>query len=136
MPGNPRDMITSAERRFPVRIRIDPGTTLVFHQVGKEEPNWTVESVVAPRRVYDPKRVRIQATVAGFGAPAAKRTVSLVLNNKVLQTKTVDVGAGGRALINIKMEMRVRSRCSSSAIDAASSTSCCATCVSPRRPRM
>jgi hypothetical protein len=22
MPGNPRDMITSAERRFPVRIRI------------------------------------------------------------------------------------------------------------------
>jgi hypothetical protein len=23
MPGNPREMITSAERRFPIRIRID-----------------------------------------------------------------------------------------------------------------
>jgi hypothetical protein len=80
-------------------LRLDPGTTLVFHQVGKAEPNWAVENVVAPRRVYDPKRVHIQATVAGFGAPAAKRTVSLVLNNKVLQTKTVDVGENGRAQV-------------------------------------
>jgi hypothetical protein len=80
-------------------LRLDPGTALVFHQVGKAEPNWAVENVVAPRRVYDPKRVHIQATVAGFGAPAAKRTVSLVLNNKVLQTKTVDVGENGRAQV-------------------------------------
>ncbi len=80
-------------------LRLNPGTTLVFHQVGRAEPNWTVENVVAPRRVYDPKRVHIQATVAGFGAPAAKRTVSLVLNDKVLQTKTVDVPEGGRALV-------------------------------------
>jgi hypothetical protein len=47
--------------------------------------------------VYDPKKVRVAATITGFGAPAAKRTVSLVLNNKVLQTKTVDVPEGGRA---------------------------------------
>src|SRR5205085_343895 len=76
-------------------LRLSPGTSLVYHQIGQPVPNWTVENVTAPRRVYDPKRVRIQATVAGFGAPAAKRTVSLVLNGKVQQTKSIDIGAGG-----------------------------------------
>jgi hypothetical protein len=78
-------------------LRLDPNTTLIFHPAGDAAPNWAVENVVAPTRIYDPKKVRIQATVAGFGAPAARRTVSLMLNNKVLQTKTVDVPAGGRA---------------------------------------
>ena len=55
-------------------LRLDPDTTLVLHQIGQPAPNWTVENVIAPRRVYDPKKVRIQATVAGFGAPwRAKR---------------------------------------------------------------
>src|SRR5579872_611657 len=80
-------------------LRLDPGTTLVPHQIGNAAPNWTVENVVAPRRVYDPKKVRLQAIVAGFGAPAAKRTVSLLLNGKSLQTKTVDVPENGRAQV-------------------------------------
>jgi hypothetical protein len=80
-------------------VRFDPNTSLVLHEIGKAEPNWTVENVVAPRRVYDPKRVRVIATVAGFGAPAAKKTVSLLVNGKVLQTKTADVPAGGRATV-------------------------------------
>jgi hypothetical protein len=62
-------------------------------------PNWTVEHVVAPSRVYDPKRVRIQATITGFDAPAAQRTASLVLNGKTVQTKTVEVPANGRAQV-------------------------------------
>jgi hypothetical protein len=80
-------------------LRLDPGTTLFAHQIGQPAPNWTVENVVAPRRVYDPKRVRLQAIVAGFGAPAAKRTVTLLLNGKSAQTKTVDVPANGRAQV-------------------------------------
>lgn len=80
-------------------LRLSGDTTLVLHPVGGELPNWTVENVVAPRRVYDPKRVRIQATIAGFAAPAAKRSVSLLLNGKTVQTKTVDVPAGGRAQV-------------------------------------
>jgi Aerotolerance regulator N-terminal/von Willebrand factor type A domain len=82
-------------------VRFDPNTTLVLHPIGKVEPNWTVENVVAPRRVYDPKKVRVVATVAGFGAPAAKKTVSLLVNGKVQQTKSVDVPAGtpGRATV-------------------------------------
>jgi hypothetical protein len=80
-------------------LRLEPGTNLVLHQVGDAAPNWTVESVTAPRRVYDPKKVRIQAIIAGFGAPAAKRIVSLLLNGKSLQTKTVDVAENGRAQV-------------------------------------
>ncbi len=82
-------------------LRLAGDTSLILHPVGGEIPNWTVENVKAPTHVYDPKRVHIQATVAGFGTPAAKRTVSLVLNGKVVQTKQVDVPAGmpGRAQV-------------------------------------
>jgi hypothetical protein len=93
--------------------RFDPNTTLMLDQVGRSEPNYAVENVVAPRRVYDPKKVRVVATVAGFGTAIsdgrvgvpllspAKKTVSLLVNGKVLQTKSVDVPAGtpGRATV-------------------------------------
>ncbi|HEY1758734.1 MAG TPA: BatA domain-containing protein [Bryobacteraceae bacterium] len=75
-------------------LRLAGDTTLILHPVGGEIPNWTVENVKAPTHVYDPKRVRIQATVAGFGTPAAKRNVSLVLNGHQVQSKPVDVPAG------------------------------------------
>jgi len=77
-------------------LRLAPATTLVFHSVGGAAKNWTVENVVAPRRVFDPKRVKIQATIAGFGTPASKRTVTLLLNGRELQSKTVDVPENGR----------------------------------------
>jgi aerotolerance regulator-like protein/VWA domain-containing protein len=80
-------------------LRLNPDTTLVLHPAGGAAPNWAVENVVAPQRIYDPKRVRIQATITGFGAPASKRNVSLILNGKILQTKTVDVPEGGRAQV-------------------------------------
>jgi hypothetical protein len=78
-------------------LRLDSDTALIYHPISSEVPNWTVESVISPQRIYDPKRVRIQATVAGFNTPAAKRTVTLLLNGKTLQSKTVDVPAAGRA---------------------------------------
>ncbi len=80
-------------------LRLYPGTTLVFHPVGGPEKNWTLENVVAPRRVYDPKRVKMQAMVAGYGTPAAKRTVTLLLNGRELQSKSVDVPENGRAQV-------------------------------------
>ncbi len=80
-------------------LRLNPGTTLVFHPVGGAEKNWTLENVVAPRRVYDPKRVKLVATVAGFNTPAAKRTVTLVLNGRELQSKSVEVPENGRAQV-------------------------------------
>ena len=80
-------------------LRLAPGTTLILHPVGGAEKNWTVENVVAPRRVFDPKRVKIQATVTGFGTPAAKRTVTLLLNGRELQSKSVDVPENGRGQV-------------------------------------
>jgi len=85
-------------------LRVNPGTTLFFHPVGDPAPNWAVENVVAPRRVYDPKRVKLQATVASYGildskAAPVKKTVTLVLNGRTLQTKTVDVPANGRGQV-------------------------------------
>ena len=62
----------------------------------KQAPNFTVENVVAPRRVYDAKKQRVLATIAGFGTKKADRVVSLVLNGRVVETKTVD-GSGERA---------------------------------------
>src|SRR5579862_960566 len=72
--------------------------SLVLHPVTKEAtPNWTVESVNAPGEVWDPKKSRVQAVIAGYDTPEAKRTVSLVVAGKTVATTTVDVPANGRA---------------------------------------
>src|SRR5271155_3293572 len=81
-------------------LRLGGDTNLIFHSVaGAREPNWLVESVTAPGKIYDPKKVRVQAVVAGIGTDAAKRNVSLVLDGRVLESKSVDVPAGGRASV-------------------------------------
>jgi len=75
---------------------------LVTHAVAtKAQPNWTVESVNAPGQVWgkDAKPVHVQAVIAGYGTPAAQRTVSLVVNGKTTATKTVAVPANGRATV-------------------------------------
>jgi hypothetical protein len=83
-----------------VDLQLPAGTGLLFHPLADERlPNWTVESVNSPRRLYDPKKVRVRATIAGFGTEAAERRVSLVVNDKVLETKTVKVPSGGRATV-------------------------------------
>jgi hypothetical protein len=78
--------------------------TLVLHGVakGSAPPNWTVESVSAPAELADPKdpkRSRVQAVIAGFGTPAAEKTVSLVVNGKAIATRKVNVPANGRASV-------------------------------------
>jgi len=79
-------------------VRLDPGTTLNVHSYGdKAIPNFTVENVDAPRRVFDTKKVRTLATIAGFNTPDATRTVTLVANGKTLESKQVKVPANGRA---------------------------------------
>jgi arginine repressor len=83
-----------ADLRLPLEAR------LVLHPVAdKRLSNWAVENVKAPRRFYDPAKAQIQVTVAGYGAPAAEKSVSLVVNNKVLGTKTVKVPENGRATV-------------------------------------
>jgi hypothetical protein len=76
---------------------------LVTHTViTKAQPNWTVEAVDVPGQVWgkDAKPVHVQAVVAGFGTPSARRTVSLVVKGKTTATKTVEVPANGRATVD------------------------------------
>jgi hypothetical protein len=79
-------------------LALPANVSLVLHPVVKNPvPNWTVESVNVPGQVWDPKKTRVQAVVAGFNTPAATRTVSLVVNGKTLATQIVAVPANGRA---------------------------------------
>ena len=84
-------------------MSMPPSVKLITHAVAtKAEPNWAVESVDAPGQVWgkDAKPVHVQAVVAGYGTPAATRTVSLVVNGKATATKTVAVPANGRATVD------------------------------------
>jgi hypothetical protein len=95
MPGNFAEMVLPAN------------VSLVLHSVLKtatetNAPNWAVESVEAPAQLADPKdpkRSRVRAVIAGYGTPAASRTVSLVINGKTIATRKVDVPANGRASV-------------------------------------
>jgi len=81
-------------------LRLDDGTKLEIHAVASAPvPNWTVESVEAPRRVFDTKKVRTVATIAGYGTVDAVRKVTLLANGKPLETKQVKVPANGRATV-------------------------------------
>ncbi|MDQ6666013.1 MAG: polysaccharide deacetylase, partial [Acidobacteriota bacterium] len=102
-PGPPREMHifsdmqkTSMPSSF-ADLQLKQGTKLAPHAAATQSvPNFFVESVHAPRHVYDPKRVRVQATVAGHGNARATRRVSLVVNGKTLETKLVEVPPDGR----------------------------------------
>jgi hypothetical protein len=88
MPANLADAVLPAN------------VSLVLHPVVKTAvPNWAVESVNAPGQVWDVKKARVQAVIAGYGTPAATRTVTLVVNGKTAATRTVAVPAGGRATV-------------------------------------
>src|SRR6202040_3567529 len=88
---------TFSDMALPANVK------LATHAViAKAQPNWTVESVDAPGQVWgkDAKPVHVQAVIAGYGTPAAQRSVSLVVNSKTTATKTVAVPANGRATVD------------------------------------
>ncbi len=93
MPANFADLVLPAN------------ATLALHSVasGTAVPNWTVESVDAPAELSDPKdprHSRVRAIVAGFGTPAASKSVALVVNGKTVATRRADVPANGRATVD------------------------------------
>jgi hypothetical protein len=88
MPANFADMALPAN------------VSLVLHPVAKGvAPNWAVESVNAPGKVWDPKKARVQAVIAGYNTQDATRTALLVINGKTSATRKVDVPARGRATV-------------------------------------
>src|SRR6202171_877103 len=88
---------TFSDMALPANVK------LVTHAVvSKAQPNWTVASVDARGQVggKDAKPVHVQAVIAGYGTPAAQRTVSLVVNGKTTATRAVAVPANGRATVD------------------------------------
>jgi hypothetical protein len=74
--------------------------SLTLHPVvNSAAANWAVESVNAPGQVWNVKKARAQAVIAGYGTPAATRTVSLQVNGKTVATQKVQVPANGRASV-------------------------------------
>jgi hypothetical protein len=88
-----------SELNVPSNVRI------VLHNVGtaKPEANWYVDSVNAPRAIYREKKTAIQATIGGEGTPAGDVEASLVLNNRVLDTKKATLAANGRAMVEFPL---------------------------------
>jgi Aerotolerance regulator N-terminal/von Willebrand factor type A domain len=81
-------------------IALPANVSLVLHPVAKDAPpNWVVETVSAPGEVWDTKKARVEAVIAGYHTPAAKRTVSLVIAGKTAATRVADVPAEGRASV-------------------------------------
>jgi ABC-type arginine transport system ATPase subunit len=81
-------------------LRLNADVRLVTHPIeAKPTPNFTVENVVAPRRVYDSKNTRVLATIAGFNNQKAVRKVTLMLNGRTIETKTAEVPENGRASV-------------------------------------
>jgi hypothetical protein len=79
-------------------LRLSADVRLHPHAIdAKEQPNFAVENVVVPRRVFDGKKNRVLVTVVGYGTKKATRTVSLVMNGRVVETKQAEVPEGGRA---------------------------------------
>jgi hypothetical protein len=79
-------------------LQLGDNVSLIPHAVVHDGvPNFAVESVTAPRRIYDTKKVRIQATVVASGGAAGRRRVALVLDGREIGSKLVDVPANGRA---------------------------------------
>jgi hypothetical protein len=79
-------------------LQLGPHTGLTLHSVGTaESPNWAVESVVVPARVFDPKQVRVAATITGWQTPAMAKKASLYLDNKLVASRDITVPANGHA---------------------------------------
>jgi hypothetical protein len=83
-------------------MQLPANVTVVLHPVGTAGPNWTVESLNAPPQVAEPKKSRVQAVIAGYGTPAATKTVSLLVNGNTIATRKVEIPANGRAAVEFQ----------------------------------
>lgn len=78
---------------------LETGSELKIVDIGRKLPNYTVETVNAPKTLSDLTKAKVNATLSAFNAPAAKKTVVLKVNGKTLASKTVDVPENGRASV-------------------------------------
>jgi hypothetical protein len=97
------DMQKSSMPASFAELSLPPGVSLVLHPVATSaQPNWAVESVRAPGRVWDTKKARVDATIAGYATQAATRSVTLLINGKKAASQNVEIPASGRANVEFQ----------------------------------
>jgi hypothetical protein len=91
---------TSAPGNF-ADLRLPEGTRLIPHAAADGSiPNFAVENVIAPRRLFNPKSGRVQATIVSYSDKDAVKQATLVFNGHVVETKSVPIAAGARATVD------------------------------------
>ncbi len=81
-------------------LALPAGASLKLHPVGEANmPNWAVEAVTAPARVDGKGGARVQAVIAGLGPEAATMRASLVVNGRVIESKSAETPAAGRTTV-------------------------------------
>jgi hypothetical protein len=82
-------------------LRLNADVKLTPHPLVKSaEPNFAVENVVVPQRVYSSSKTRVLVTVSGFNNTSkSTHNVALALNGRTVETKPVEVPANGRATV-------------------------------------
>ncbi len=83
-------------------LQVGPRTSLQVHVVGRQTPNWAVESVTAPAAVFDAGHNRIRATITGWQAPPTGRRVLLTMDGKVIATRQIQVSDCGRTQVRVR----------------------------------
>src|SRR5579862_6926339 len=97
------DMQRSAFASSLTEMLLPRNVMLVPHRIGEgAQPNWTVESIAAPAHIWSAGAGHISAVIRGFGTAAAARTVSLLVNGKVVATERVIVPPSGRVTAELE----------------------------------
>jgi hypothetical protein len=82
-------------------LQVGPHTSLTIHEIGKGDgPNWAVQSVSVPERIYDAAHIRLTAGVAGWQTRETARKISVLLDSHSVASKQVTIPASGRAEVD------------------------------------
>ncbi len=84
-------------------LQLAPSTRFVLHPAADDTaPNFAVESVHAPAKIFRQKQAAVQATIAGFGTEAATIPVTLSVGGKPIETVEAGVPANGRTTVEFR----------------------------------
>ncbi|MBM3783600.1 MAG: hypothetical protein FJW30_04525 [Acidobacteria bacterium] len=62
-------------------------------------PNFAVEAVTPPGRIFDTAKARVRATITGFHTMKAVKNVEMLVDGKVQKSKTIEIPPSGRASV-------------------------------------
>ena len=87
---------TSMPAKF-ADLQVGLQTSLTIHQIGNgNAPNWAVQSVSVPSRVFDAAGIRLTTSIAGWQTLDTVKKVSVFLDGRSLASKEIKIPASGQ----------------------------------------